>query len=352
VAITSEAFGTVDGQQVHRFSLTNAAGLTARFISYGATLTELHTPDREGRLADIVLGFDRLEGYRTSDAYMGATCGRYGNRIRGGRFTLDGRHYQLSLNEKGNHAHGGLKGYDKQIWKAEAGADGRTLIFTHRSPDGDEGYPGNLDLRVVFQLTDANELLIDMSARTDKPTIVNLVHHSYFNLGGHASGDILEQELKIRAEGYTPVDGELIPTGEILPVKRTAFDFSEFKAIGRDIDRVPYPFGHAENAGGYDHNLVLAGPPSAMRPILQARDPLTGRAFDLETTEPGLQFYTGAELNDAVPGKSGARYRRFGGFALETQKYPNSPNVPSFPQPRLDPGQTYRHRMKFRFYVV
>jgi aldose 1-epimerase len=352
VAITSEAFGTVDGQQVHRFSLTNAAGLTARFISYGATLTELHTPDREGRLADIVLGFDRLEGYRASDAYMGATCGRYGNRIRGGRFTLDGRHYQLSLNEKGNHAHGGLKGYDKQIWKAEAGADGRTLIFTHRSPDGDEGYPGNLDLRVVFQLTDANELLIDMSARTDKPTIVNLVHHSYFNLGGHASGDILEQELKIRAEGYTPVDGELIPTGEILPVKRTAFDFSEFKAIGRDIDRVPYPFGHAENAGGYDHNLVLAGPPSAMRPILQARDPLTRRAFDLETTEPGLQFYTGAELNDAVPGKSGAHYGRFGGFALETQKYPNSPNVPSFPQPRLDPGQTYRHRMKFRFYVV
>jgi aldose 1-epimerase len=352
LTIERTVFGSIDGHPVHRYRLANETGLTASFIDYGATLTELHLPDRQGRLADIVLGFDRLEDYRSSDAYMGAICGRYGNRIKAGRFSLDGRPYQLSLNEGRNHAHGGRKGFDKQIWKSQAGADGRTLIFTHRSPDGDEGYPGTLDLRVVVELSDANELKIDMSATTDKPTIVNLVHHSYFNLGGHDSGDVLRQELKIRAEGYTPVDGALIPTGEILPVKGTAFDFTEFKAIGRDIDRVPYPFGHAANASGYDHNLVLAGLSGVLRPVLQARDPLTGRAFDLATTEPGLQFYTGAGLNDAVPGKAGARYGRFGGFALETQKYPNSPNVPTFPQPRLDPGQTYRHRMVFRFYTV
>jgi len=349
VAIAREVFGTVDGQPVHRFSLTNAAGLMARFISYGATLTELHIPDRRGRLGDIVLGFDRLDGYRASDAYMGATCGRYGNRIKGGRFTLDGQRYQLSLNEKQNHIHGGVKGYDKQIWKAAIEDDGGTLVFTHRAADGEEGYPGTLELRVAFQLTDANELLIDMTARTDKPTIVNLVHHSYFNLGGHGSGDVLQQELKIASDFYTPVDGELITTGEILPVKGTAFDFTDFKPIGRDIDRVPYPDGHG---GGYDHNLVLRGRPGEMRRVVEARDPASGRAFDLATTEPGLQFYTGAGLNDAVPGKSGARYGRFGGFALETQKYPNSPNVPSFPQPRLDPGETYRHRMVFRFYAV
>jgi aldose 1-epimerase len=352
VAIERSVFGSFDGRPVYRYRLINRSGLTASFIDYGATLIALQTPDRDGRLADIVLGFDRIEDYRSSDAYMGAICGRYGNRIKAGRFSLDGRPYQLSLNERGHHAHGGRKGLDKQIWKAEPAADGSRLIFTHRSPDGDEGYPGTLDVRVAFELTDANELRIEMSARTDEPTIVNLVHHSYFNLGGHDAGDVLRQELKISAEGYTPVDGELIPTGEILPAKGTAFDFSDFKPIGRDIERVPYPFGHAANAGGYDHNLVLAGPSGVLRPVLQARDPLTGRAFDLATTEPGLQFYTGAELNDAVPGKSGARYGRYGGFALETQKYPNSPNVPSFPQPRLDPGETYRHRMVFRFYTV
>ena len=352
MAIERTVFGNIDGQPVHRYRLAHKAGLTASFIDYGATLIGLQTPDRDGRLADIVLGFERLEDYRSSDAYMGAICGRYGNRIKAGRFCLDGRRYQLSLNEGRNHAHGGRKGLDKQIWKAEPGADGKTLIFTHRSPDGDEGYPGTLDLRVEFELSDANELRIDMSATADKPTIANLVHHSYFNLASHDSGDVLHQELRIAADGYTPVDGELIPTGEIRPVKGTAFDFSEFKPIGRDIERVPYPFGHAANAGGYDHNLVLAGPSGVLRPVLQARDPVTGRAFDLETTEPGLQFYTGAELNDAVAGKSGARYGRYGGFALETQKYPNSPNVPAFPQPRLDPGETYRHRMVFRFYAV
>ena len=352
MAITRESFGAIDGQEIHRFSLTNESGLMARFISYGATLTELYTPDRRGGLGDIVLGFDRLEDYRRSDAYMGATCGRYGNRIKDGRFTLDGRPYQLSLNEKHNHIHGGVKGYDKQIWNGTIEGDGKSLVFTHRAPDGEEGYPGTLDVRTAFQLTDANELLIDMMARVDKPTIVNLVHHSYFNLGGHGSGDVLQQELKIASDFYTPVDSELITTGEILPVKGTAFDFAHFKSIGRDIDLVPSPEGHAENAGGYDHNLVLSGRQGEMRRVVEARDPVSGRAFDLETDEAGLQLYTAGELNATVIGKSGRPYCRFAGFTLETQKYPNSPNQPSFPQPRLDPGQTYRHRMKFRFYTV
>ncbi|QEX21347.1 aldose 1-epimerase [Hypericibacter adhaerens] len=352
MAVTRDIFGRIDGEAVSRFTLTNRAGLAARFIGYGATLTELHLPDRQGRMADVVLGFDRIEDYRASDAYMGATCGRYGNRIQAGRFSLDSRPYALSLNEGRNHAHGGLRGFDKRIWSGEPGTDGNSVIFTLRSPDGEEGYPGTLDARVSFALTDANELTIEMTAHSDRPTIANLVHHSYFNLAGHGSGDVLRQELRIAAAGYTPVDRELIPTGEILPVAGTAFDFSAFKPIGRDIERVPYPFGHAPNAGGYDHNLVLAGAAGTMRPVLQARDPVSGRAFDLATTEPGLQFYTGAELNDAVPGKGGARYGRYGGFALETQKFPNSPNVPSFPQARLDPGETYQHGMRFRFHTV
>jgi aldose 1-epimerase len=245
-----------------------------------------------------------------------------------------------------------VRGYDKQIWNAAIEEDGRTLAFTHRAADGEEGYPGTLDLRVACQLTDANELSIEMTARTDKPTIVNLVHHSYFNLGGHGSGDVLRQELKIASDFYTPVDGELIPTGEILPVKGTAFDFTRFKPIGRDIDRVPYPEGRSENAGGYDHNLVLRGRPGEMRHVVEARDPVSGRAFDLETDEAGLQLYTAGELNETVIGKSGCSYRRYAGFTLETQRYPDSPNQPAFPQPRLDPGQTYRHRMKLRFHTV
>ena len=352
MTIAQDVFGMIDGQAVQRFTLTNKAGLTACFIGYGATLIELQTPDRRGRPADIVLGFDRLEDYRASDAYMGATCGRYGNRIENGRFALDGRTYQLSLNEKHNHAHGGVKGYDKAIWKGAIADDGETLIFSHRAADGENGYPGTLDLKVAIALTDANELAIDMTATTDRPTIVNLVHHSYFNLAGQGSGDVLGQELRIASDSYTPVDRDLITTGEILPVAGTAFDFTSFKPIGRDIEHVPYPQGHAENAGGYDHNLVLRGRPGVLRRVVEARDPVSGRAFDLETDEAGLQLYTAAELNASVIGKEGRAYSRYGGFTLETQKYPNSPNQPAFPQPRLDPGETYRHRMKFRFYTV
>jgi aldose 1-epimerase len=354
VTISRENFGAVGGHEVHRYTLTNRAGLTARFISYGATLTELQTPDRQGRMGDIVLGFDRLEGYLATDTYFGATCGRYGNRITKGRFALDGKTYQLSLNEPPNHLHGGIKGYDKVVWNGAVEGDGKTLTFTHRSPDGDEGYPGSLDIRASFQLTDANELLIDMTARTDKPTLANLVHHSYFNLGGHGSGNVLKQELKVHSDFYTPIDSELMTTGEILSVKGTPYDFTAFKAIGRDIGRIENFGGGrvSEAGGGYDHNLVLAGVPGQMRLAVEARDPASGRAFDLETTEPGVQFYTGGYLSEAVIGKGNTKYCKYGGFTLETQKYPDSPNFPFFPQARLDPGQTYHHRMKFRFHTV
>lgn len=354
MAITREDFGTADGRKVHRYTLTNRAGLMARFISYGATLTELHTPDRQGRLGDIVLGFDTLEGYLATDTYFGATCGRYGNRIKGGRFKLNGKDVQLRLNEKPNHLHGGFKGFDKRVWDAEADHVSNRLTFTLRSPDGEEGYPGNLAVTAAFGLTDANELDIAMAATTDRPTIVNIVHHSYWNLSGHESGNVLNQLLRIDADSYTPIDAELMTTGEIAPVRGTAYDFTSAKPIGRDIDRIQNFGGGriSEAGGGYDHNLVLRGPVGTLRTALQASDPASGRGFELATTDAGVQFYTGGYLSEAVVGKGGTHYCKYGGFTLETQKYPDSPNFPRFPTARLDPGQDYDHRMRFRFHAA
>lgn len=354
MAIRREDFGALEGRTIHRYTLTNRAGLTAKFIDYGATLTEMHVPDRKGRMGDVVLGFDTLEGYLATETYFGATCGRYGNRIKHGRFVLDGTTFQLGQNEKPNHLHGGFKGHDKRVWDAQADEAGNRLVFTLRSPDGEEGYPGNLALQAAFRLTDANELDIVMTATTDRPTIVNVVHHSYWNLGGHDSGDVLKQLLRIDADHYTPIDGELMTTGEIAPVKGTAFDFTTAKPIGQDIGRVQNFGGGriSEAGGGYDHNLALRGPPGVLRSAVQAHDPVSGRGFDLATNDAGVQFYTGGYLSEAVVGKCGTRYCKYGGFTLETQKYPDSPNFPQFPSARLDPGQTYDHRMRFRFHAT
>jgi len=352
MTITREDFGKTGGRNVHRYTLTNKSGLVARFIDYGATLTELHVPDRRGQLGDIVLGFDRLADYLATETYFGATVGRYGNRIKAGRFPLDGKTCQLGANEGPNHLHGGFKGFDKIVWDAQVDDANGRLVFSLRSPDGDEGYPGTLDAKAAFALTDADELLIEMSATTDKPTILNMVHHTYWNLGGHGSGDVLGQTLMMNADFYTPIDAELMTTGEILSTRGTAFDFTTAKPIGRDIEKIEN-FGGGRSAGsaaGYDHNIVFRGEPGRMALAVQARDPASGRTFDLETDEPGVQFYTGGYLSAAVVGKGNTKYCKYGGFTLETQKFPDAPNFAHFPSPRLAPGQTYRHRMKFRFY--
>lgn len=328
--------GQIGGRDVHAVSLTGE-GLSLKLLTWGARLAELRVPDRHGTLADIVLGQDDLSAWQTHGTYIGATCGRYANRIAGGRFTLDGREVQLDRNEAAQHLHGGSDGLDLKIWDIESQSD-RHVTFTITSPDGEMGYPGTLTARTTYRI-DAG-LVIEMQATTDAPTIVNLVNHAYFNLAGHGSGDILGQQLQVEAGFYLPVDDRLIPTGEVLSVTGTPFDFRALRPIGQDMP----------GEGGFDHNLCLSGPLSTngLRPCLLVVDPASGRRMHLSSTEPGLQFYTGAHF-DQTPGKGGARYPRFAGFAAETQRFPDSPNRPQFPSARLDPGQTYRHIMRFDF---
>ncbi|NHB75636.1 aldose epimerase family protein [Rhodobacter calidifons] len=333
---TPTSAGQIDGQEVHRITLTGAQGLRAEILTYGARLAALWVPDRTGALADIVLGYDALSDWRDRGGYLGATCGRYSNRVAGGRLVLDGRTVQLDQNEGAQHLHGGRAGLDSKCWQIEDFSD-QHAILTTRSPDGEMGYPGTLTARVTYRIEGVG-LRITMEAQTDAPTPVNLVNHAYFNLAGHGSGDVLRQELQVEANFYLPVDDRLIPTGEVLTVGDTAFDFRSLRPIGA---RLPGP-------AGFDHNLCLSAPTGAdgLRPCLRARDPVSGRQMRLSTTEPGLQLYTGAHF-DGSPGKGGARYPRFAGFAAETQRFPNSPNMPHFPSARLDPCETYRHVMLF-----
>lgn len=330
------SFGQIGGSEVHALTL-EGAGLRLKLLTFGARLAELWVPDRNGVKADIVLGFDSLGDWQTQGTYVGATCGRYANRIAGGRFTFDGRIVQLDQNEATQHLHGGSNGLDLKIWEIESHSDSH-VTFTTTSPDGEMGYPGALTVRTTYRI-DAG-LVIEMEATTDAPTIVNLVNHAYFNLAGHDSGDILGQSLQVEAGFYLPVDDRLIPTGEVLSVTGTPFDFRALRPIGPEMP----------GQGGFDHNLCLSGPlgDTGLRRCLQAVDPASGRRMRLSTTEPGLQFYTGAHF-DQTPGKGGARYPRFAGFAAETQRFPDSPNRPHFPSSRLEPGQTYRHTMRFDF---
>ena len=348
--VKREPFGQMpDGAAVEIFTLRNAAGVEVRAISYGGIITSLRVPDRNGTFDDIVLGFDRLDGYLKDPPFFGAIIGRYGNRIAKGQFTLDGATYELATNNGPNHLHGGTKGFDKVLWTAAPVEGKNAVTFTRTSPDGEEGYPGNLQVQVTYTLTDQNELIVDYRATTDKATVVNLTQHSYFNLAGHASGDILGHELMLNADRYTPVDGTLIPTGELAPVEGTPFDFRTPTAIGARIgDADP----QLKNGQGYDHNWVLNRSGDGLQLAARVVEPKTGRTLEVRTSEPGIQFYSGNFLDGTLTGKQGATYNHRTGFCLETQHFPDSPNHPNFPSTTLRPGEEYRTTTVFTFGVT
>lgn len=340
-----ELFGrTKGGREVALFTLSNQQKVIVKIMTYGGIITSLQTPDREGKMADLVLGFNTLGEYLGEHPYFGAIIGRYANRIAGGRFVLDNSEYQLALNEGKNHLHGGNIGFDQVIWKAEefnqAGAVGVRLSYL--SGDGEEGYPGNLNVTVCYQLTDQNELVIEYEAVTDRPTVVNLTNHSYFNLNGESSGDILGHELMINADYYSAVDEGLIPTGELKPVKDTPLDFTVAQPIGARI---------GETMGGYDHNYVLRKKGNELSPAARVFAPQSGRVMEVFTREPGIQLYTANSFNGTLTGKAGQAYPKHGAFCLETQHFPDSPNQAHFPTTRLDPGATYRSKTIYQFSV-
>lgn len=347
-------FGKLDdGTPIESVELSNAAGVTARIITLGATLQALSVPDRSGTSADIVLGYATAAEYLAKPQYFGATVGRYANRIAGGQFTLDGKHYSLPTNNGPNHMHGGPQGLDKVVWTIHSVKSGSpaSVVLRHVSPDGDGGYPGTLDVSAMYSLNDANELAVEYRATTDRPTVVNLTNHSYFNLAGEAANsDVTDHRLSLFADRYTPVDAMLIPTGELRPVTGTPFDFHEPRAIGlriRDGSEQQILFGR-----GYDHNFVVNGDAGTLRPAARVEHPASGRVMDLLTTAPGVQFYSGNVLDATSVGKGGRVYRQGAALCLEPQVFPDSPNQPTFPSARLDPGETYVNTMVYRFSPV
>ena len=343
--VEEHVFGTRDGVDARIFTLTNANGMVAKVTEYGATLTELWVPDRDGTLADVVLGYERLDDYVAAPFFLGATVGRVANRIANAKFTLDGQTYSLAANRAPNHLHGGVRGFDKRIWTGRAGTTARevgsTVTFTYASPDGEEGYPGTLTVIVAYTLTEANELRIDYRATTDKPTPINLTNHSFFNLAG--SGTILDHVLMLNADRYTLVDASLIPTGEIASVISTALDFTRPRRIGDRIAEVPGV------ANGYDHNFVLNGRRDTPALAARVEEPGSGRILEIWTTEPGMQFFTGNRFDGSFPGVGGAVYQRHAGFALEPQHFPDSINHPEFPSVVLRPGETFTSTTIYRF---
>ena len=348
--IKREAFGTApDGKAVELITLTNAKGIELRAMTYGAIIVSLKTPDRAGKLGDIVLGYDSLAGYVKSSPYFGAVVGRYGNRIAKGKFTLDGKTYTLAINNGPNALHGGIKGFDKVVWTADTvrSADGVGIHFTYVSKDGDEGYPGNLTVSVTYTLTDSSEVRINYEATTDKATPLNVTQHSYFNLAG--SGDILSHNMMIRADKITPVDSTLIPTGELMPVKDTPFDFTVPHPIGQ---RIGDAHQQIKFGLGYDHNFVLSDTSHGLKAAAMVEDPSSGRILTVSTTEPGVQFYSGNFLDGTLTGKGGVVYKHRTGFCLETQHYPDSPNHPQFPTTILKPGETYKSQTVWAFGIM
>lgn len=346
-SVMKESFGkTKDGQEVDIYTLTNNDGLVAKITTYGAMVTELHVPDREGNLGDIVCGFNDLASYEAGHPYFGVTTGRVANRIANGKFTLNGEEYTLATNNGAHHLHGGEKGLDKRVWEAKevASKEGAAVEFHYLSPDGEEGYPGNLDIYVTYTLTNGNELKIDYKATTDKATPVNLTNHSYFNLAGEGNGNIYNHVLMLKAPTYTPADETLIPIGAFSKVAGTIMDFTEPKAIGQDIKAVP------GDPTGYDHNWVLEKPEyGGFEKFAEVYEPTTGRVMEISTTEPGVQFYTGNFLDGTLSGKSGKVYHQHYAFCLETQHYPDSINQPNFPSVVLNPGETYTHLTVHKF---
>ncbi len=344
VSIEETVYGQMpDGREVHLYTMTNSNGMRVRLTDYGAITVGVEVPDSDGNLGDVTLGYDTLEGWLGSTSYFGATVGRYANRIAKGKFELDGNTYTLATNNGENHLHGGDKGFDKRLWDAETVEtdDGAAVRFTRTSPDGEEGYPGTLQVTALYTLTGNNAFKVEFTATTDAPTVVNLAHHTYWNLRTPAAGDVLGHELMLNADRYTPVDEGLIPTGELKAVEGTPFDFRRPKPIGQEIAQVP---------GGYDHNFVLNDyEPGKVRLAARVTEPTTGRVMDILTGQPGIQFYSGNFLDGSVTGKGGVVYEKHDGFCLETQHYPDSPNRPDWPSVVLRPGETYRHVMIHRF---
>ena len=346
---TTASFGkTADGTEIQLFTLTNAKGMKATISTYGGTLTSLLVPDKAGKLGDVILGFDNVSGYlspafRKSNPYFGALIGRYGNRIAKGMFTIEGKAYQVGLNNNGNSLHGGLVGFNQKVWTAKPGTsdEGQTLTLTYLSKDGEEGYPGNLNVTVTYTLTANNALSIDYAATTDKATPINLTNHAYFNLALGESKDVLAHQVTLPADRYTVVDANLIPTGELKPVKGTPFDFTTPHAIGERIAQVP---------GGYDHNWAL-NQTTGQHSAATVYEPTTGRTMEVTTDEPGVQFYTGNFLDGSLKGKGGVVYGQHAGFCLETQHFPDSPNQPKFPSTILKPGETYHTSTSYTFGV-
>ncbi len=347
-----ENFGTTpDGKDAQIYTLTNAGGAEARVTNYGGILVSLKMPDRDGVLGDVILGFDALEDYIKDHPFFGTTTGRYANRIANGRFTLDGKEYQLAVNMPPSHVHGGEKGFDKVVWGAEPFADekGVGVVLTYLSVDGEEGYPGNLNTKVTYTLTDDNALRIDYEATTDKTTLVNLTNHAYFNLKDGGKSSTMDHVLTLNADHFTPADKTLVPTGEIRSVEGTPLDFRQPTPIGARIDMEDEQLGFG---GGYDHNFVLNQSDEALWLVARVEEPTTGRIMEIFTSEPGVQFYSGNGLDGSNTGKGGTVYQHRAGFCLETQHYPDSPNKDNFPSTVLNPGETYRTTTVHRFSVA
>lgn len=348
-SITSRPFGTVDGRKALLYTLTNSKGATATISNYGGTVTSLTMPDRNGNFDDVVLGFGSLGKYVRESPYFGCLIGRFGNRIAKGIFTLNGKEYHLATNNFGNALHGGIKGFDKVVWQAtpKLTARGPSLKLTYTSPDGEEGYPGNLKVTATYTLTERNELRLDCRAVTDRETVVNLTHHSYFNLAGQGNGTILNHVVTLDSSRYTPVGKTLIPTGQVTPVKGTPFDFRKPTSIGSRIDAKDQQLRFG---GGYDHNWIADKlVPGSLTRIAKVEEPTSGRVMEVLSTEPAVQFYSGNFLDGTLRGKGGKLYARRGGFCLEPQHYPDSPNHPSFPSTVLKPGQIFRNTIIYRF---
>ena len=348
VSVKEESFGEVDGKGVSLFTISNQNGMEVKITNYGGIITALKVPDKTGKIEDVVLGYDNLEGYLNKTPYFGAIIGRYGNRIAGGRFELNNQTYVLAKNNNENHLHGGERGFDKVVWDAEIvkGEDNVQLVLKYLSPDGEEGYPGTLQAEVTYVIDGTNQVKIDYRATTDKATVVNLTSHSYFNLTGNPAKTILDHELMIKSEYFLAVDSTLIPTGDLVKVAGTPFDFSEFRRIGEGIDEE-----HRQilRGGGYDHCFVFAEGSGELKNVASLYDPFSGRVMEVLTTEPGLQFYSGNFLDGSITGKDGVAYNYRSALCLETQHYPDSPNQPAFPSVLLNPGEEYLSSTIYRF---
>ena len=344
-SITEKEFGNYEGKPVTEYTITNSNGMQVGIINYGGIVTKIITPDKTGNMGDVVFGYDSLSGFlqQGNPTYFAALIGRYGNRIAKAKFTLDGKEYKLAANNGPNSLHGGKKGFDKVYWNIEKASDS-SLKLTYTSIDGEEGYPGNLKAEVLYTLGSDNSIKIDYTATTDKPTPVNLTNHSYFNLSAGKDSTILNHEVMLNADKYTPVDGTLIPTGEIADVKGTPMDFTSAKKVGKEIDLV--------KGGGYDHNWVLNKTGNSLEKAATVYEPTSGRFIEVFTTEPGIQFYTGNFLDGKLTNtKNGKKYVKHGALCLETQHYPDSPNEPSFPNTILKPGETYKTTTVYKFSV-